>query len=175
MRSVTLTTCVASLVLAGGGCGGGDERPSPTEWATAFCTSTREWADEIERITDDVADLRSLTGELEEAVAAARETTNAYADELRALDPPDTESSEEIETAIEGLADELDAETAEIEDAFDDASGLSGPAAVGREVASSVAAMFTSLERTFESIEDADVEDLTQAFEDAEACDEMDL
>jgi hypothetical protein len=174
MKMVTLTACVASLAFAGSGCGGGDEGRSAAEWATEFCTSTREWGDEIERITDDVGDLRSLTDELEEAVAAAREATDAYAGELRALGPPDTESSEEIESAIEELAGELDAETAEIEDAFDDASGLSGPATVGREVASSVAAMFTSLERTFESIESADVEELEQAFEDTEACDRID-
>jgi methyl-accepting chemotaxis protein len=174
MKLVALATCVASLAFAAG-CGGGGDGQSAAEWATEFCTSTREWGDEIERITDDVRDLRALTDELEEAVAAAGEATDAYADDLRTLGPPDTGSAAEIESAVEDLADELDAEIAEIEDAFDDASGISGPATVGREVASSVAAMFTSLERTFEAIGDADVEELEQAFEDTEACDRIGL
>src|SRR5688500_13274214 len=111
-----------------------------------------EWGVEMERIVDD-ADLSSLTAGLEEAVADAREATDAYVAELRSLGAPDVGSSDDVEAAIESLADELEGETAEIEDAFDDATGVTGPATVGREVAHSVGAMFTSLERTLESLE----------------------
>jgi hypothetical protein len=155
-------------------CGGGDDRPSASDWTTTFCTSTREWGEEVEQSVDEVRDLSSLTEELETAIESVREATDAYVAELRDLGAPDVDAPDDVDAALEGFADELDAETAEIDDAFDDASGLGGPATVGREVASSVAAMFTSLERTLESFgEDGVDEDLQQAFDDVEACDDL--
>jgi hypothetical protein len=155
-------------------CGGDNDRPSASDWATTFCTSTREWGDEVEQSVDEVRDLSSLTEELENAVESVREATDAYVAGLRDLGAPDVDSPDDVDAALEELADELDAETAEIEDAFDDASGLSGPRTVGREVAASVAAMFTSLERTFESIADADGE-LEESLADNAACKELGL
>ena len=172
MRVVLVVMTLAAVTFVAAGCGG-DDGPSAAEWATEFCTSTREWGTEVERIVDDVDDLSSLSEELEEAVAAAREATNAYTDELRSIGAPDVGSPEEIETVLEDLADELDEETAEIEDAFDDATGLSGPATVGREVAASVAGMFTSLERTLEALGEEADEEFGQALDDVEACDDL--
>jgi methyl-accepting chemotaxis protein len=174
MKLVALTTCVASLAFVVSGCGGGD-RTSPAEWAESFCIATRDWSNEIERITEDIPELSGLSIEtLGDAAGEAREATDGYVEKLRALDAPDIESSEQLATSIDELADEVDSEAEEIEDAVEDASGVTGLATAGRDISSSVAAMFTALARTSEAIENADVGgELEQAFDDAEACDEI--
>jgi methyl-accepting chemotaxis protein len=174
MKLVALAACVASLVFVVSSCGGGD-RTSAAEWAESFCTATRDWSNEIERITEDIPDLSGLSIEtLDDAAGEARETTDAYVEELRALGAPDIESSEQLESSIERLADEVESEAEEIEDTVEDASGVTGLATAGRDISSSVAAMFTALARTSEAIENADVDgELEQAFEDTEACDQI--
>jgi hypothetical protein len=169
---LALVLVVATLSLVAAGCGGDDEASSSTtEWAEEFCSTTRAWGDELERIADDI-DLSSISSEgLEEAATEAREATDDYIEAIRDLGGPDTESGDEIEQSIEALADEVEAERNEIEDAVDDASGLGGAITAARDISSSVAAMFTSLERTFEAIDEADVDgELDTAFDEAESC-----
>ena len=86
----------------------------------------------------------------------------------------DTDSGDEIESSLEQLADEVEAEKAEIENALEDVSGITGLATAGREVAASVSSMFVALERAFQEFEDADVNgELQTAFEESSACDEI--
>jgi hypothetical protein len=163
-----------SLALFAGGCASDDDSLSAAEWTDAFCTATRDWSDDVEQVRDD-ADGSSVSIEtLAQAAGDARERTDVYVAELRSLGPPEVESADQIEAAIATLADEVDAEAAEIEDVVEDATGVTGLASAGREIAASVGAMFTSFSRTAEAIEDAGVDgELEQAFRDAEPCDEI--
>jgi len=174
MGRIALAACLTSLALIAAGCAGDDDSLSAAEWADAFCTATRDWSDDMEQVRDDADDSTISIETLAESAGDARERTDAYAAELRDLGLPEVESADQIETAIASLADEVDAEAAEIEDAVEDASGVTGLASAGREIAASVGAMFTSYARTAEAIEDADVDgELEQAFRNAEPCREL--
>ena len=176
MRSaVVLVVAVLSLAVVAG-CGGDESDTSATaEWADGFCTATLTWSDELQRIADDIGDLGSLSSEtVTQAVEEAGTATDEYVEAVRDLGGPDTDSGDEIESSLEQLADEVEAEKAEIEDALEDVSGITGLATAGREVAASVSSMFVALERAFQEFEDADVSgELQTAFEESSACDEI--
>jgi hypothetical protein len=75
---------------------------------------------------------------------------------------------------VEELADEIETEKREIEDAIEDVSGITGVTAAVSVVAASLTAMGERFEQTFERLENLDPEgELRQAFEDADACDDL--
>jgi ABC-type transporter Mla subunit MlaD len=171
-----LAVAVLALVLVAAGCAGDDSDTSATtEWASDFCSATLAWSDELERIGEEVSDLTSLTSDsIRQAADEAREATDTYVGELRDLGGPDTESGDAIESSLETLADEVEAESAEIEDAIEDMTGLAGATTAAREVASSAAAMFSALGATLDEIAEADAGgEIETAFDEAEACDEI--
>ena len=174
-----LAVALASLLLLVGlAAGCGDDEPDESEavaWVDSFCTATVDWTTELERIIDDAGDLTNLSSATIEAAAQeASDATDAYVEEVRDLGSPETEGGDEIETALDALADEIDEESAEIEDSVEDIDGLTGLATAGREVAASVNAMFTALQTVFETIESSDpAGELRTAYEDSEACDEL--
>jgi len=177
MKLVALVLCVASLALVAAGCGGDDssEASAAAEWADEFCTITREWGDELQRIGDEVGDLQSLSSDaIREAGEEADAATDAYVEDVRALGRPETESGQEVEDSLETLADEIEAESAEIEDAIEDASGITGIATTAREISTSLVAMFTALEQALEALEAADVDgELETALGESDACDDL--
>ena len=165
-----LVALLTSLALVAGGCGG--DSPSVEEWAESFCVATNEWDEDIDAILDDVDDAAGLSTQVvQEAVADTREATTAYVDEVRGLGRPDLEAGDAVEAALDELADEVDSELAEIEDALDEASGLNAPVGVAREITSSVASMYAAFERAFEAIAEADSDrEIRAAFASVEAC-----
>lgn len=171
-----LALVVLSLALVASGCGEDESDTSETtEWAAAFCTATLTWSDELQRIADDISDLASLSRDsIEQAGAEASEATDTFVEDIRELGGPNTESGQAVDDSLEALADEVEGERAEIEDALEDISGLTGLTTAAREVAASAAAMFTALEQAFGAIENADVDgEIATAFEEADACDEI--
>lgn len=174
--AVALFVAVISLAIVAG-CAGDDEpeTSATVEWAEEFCTATLTWSDEMQRIADDLSNLTSLSSEtISQAVEDAGTATDAYVEDVRGLGSPGTESGDEIEAGMQQLADDVEAEKAEIEDALEDATGITGIATAGRDIAASLSAMFVSLERVFQTFEDADVDgELETALEEAPACDEI--
>jgi methyl-accepting chemotaxis protein len=166
---------LAALVLVAAGCGDddGEETTSAATWAEDFCTTVQDWRDEIDRIVDGLS-VSSSSDDLEEAGNEAADATDAFVEELRDLGGPETESSQAVEDSIEELSDTVDAEKAEIEEAVDDAEGLTGATGALAEIGRSVAAMATALQTALRTVEDADASgELETAFDESPACDEL--
>jgi hypothetical protein len=172
-----LALVLVALALVATSCAGDDESDTAatTEWASDFCTATLTWSDELERIADDLSDLTSLSSDaIVSAGEEARTATDAYVDELRGLGGPDTDSGQAVEDSIETLASEVEEEMAEIEDAIEDISGITGITTAAREVRASAAAMFGAFEEAFRAIGDADESgEIATAFDEAESCSEI--
>jgi len=173
---VALLALVLSLgILAG--CAGDDEpdADATAAWVDSFCTATVAWTTELQTIADDLSDLQNLSSAaVSDAAEQARETTDSFVSDVRGLGSPETEGGDQIETSVQTLADEVDDEMNEIEDAVEDIEGLTGLVTAGREVAASLSAMFVSLQRVFETFEEADPSgELETAFEESDACDEI--
>jgi ABC-type transporter Mla subunit MlaD len=177
MRSTLVLLLLLIPLGTAAGCAGDDESDTSatTEWATDFCTATLAWSDELQRIGEDVSDFTSLSREtIEEAGEQVGTATDTFVEAVRDLGGPDTDSGDAVESSLETLADEVEAEQAEIEDAIEEISGITGLTTAAREVAASAAAMFTALEQTLTAIEEADVDgEIETAFQEAEACDEI--
>ena len=177
VKLVALIACVASLAIVAAGCGGGDDdsASSADVWADEFCTTVQSWADELERVRDELGDVASLsTDSIEQAAEDADAVTDDFLDEIRDLGGPDTPSGDAIEQEVEELSDTVDAEREDIRQAVEDASGLAGIAEAVGEVGASVAEMTSAVQQALQAIDDADVEgEVRTAIDESASCDEL--
>lgn len=170
-----LLVLVLSLTLVSAGCGGDDEpEASPTaEWVDAFCTAVTDWTNELEQIGGTLTSLLT-TEALEEAADDVSTATDDFVEEVRGLGAPDTDSGQAIEDAVQDLADVAEAEKANVEEAVEEASGATGVAGAISTIGTSLSAMATAFQTTFQAFDDADVDgELETAFEESAACDEI--
>jgi len=178
IRPAALLLAVGALALGAAGCGGDDEpeASATATWADELCTAVSDWVADLRRIGDDVTDPSSLSlARLEEAAGDVGSATDAFLDDVRDLGSPETEAGDEARAALEALADTIEAEKEEIEDAIDSASGLTGITSAVSTIASSLTTMGEEFERTFDQLGELDASgELEQAFEQADACDEFD-
>jgi methyl-accepting chemotaxis protein len=166
-----------SLALAGAGCGGSDEAETSSvdAWASGFCTALTSWTDELQQIGNEFNDPSSLNEDsIQDAVASVSDATDAFVDDVRALGSPDTESGDEVESAVDELADTLESSKADIEDAADGISGLTDLPGAVTAIGSALTAMGTAMQGAVTAIEDADVGgELETAFEQSDACNDI--
>jgi hypothetical protein len=175
---VAIAFAIVSLTLLASGCGGDDESTSETgtaAWAADFCTAVTTWTDEVQRIGDDIDDPSALSADaIEQAADDLNAATEEFVDDLRALGPPETESGQEVEDSLEALADTLDTERTDIQEAVDDVSGLSDIPAAISAFGTSLAAMGDAFGNALQAVEAADAGgELEQTLEDTEECDEL--
>jgi len=168
MRLLALIACTTALAFVAAACSG-DDTESGAEWVESFCTLTRAWGEDLEEVASEMSSRSLSLDELGELATAARRATTEYVDGLRSLGPPE-DAGDELTVALEDLAAEVEGEADEIEDAVDDAAGLNGVVTAAREIAASVAAMFTALERTLETFASVDDDELRTALEEADGC-----
>jgi hypothetical protein len=168
---------VASLALVAAGCGGDDEASAdPTAaWAEGFCTAITTWTDSITEATDELRSLSSLNREsFEQAAEDIRTATTDFGDDLRALGSPETESGEEAKQAIDDFATTLDDDSADIETAIQDVSGITDIPGAVQDITTSLSSMNAAFSTMLSAIRTDDAQDeLQTAFENADACDEI--
>jgi hypothetical protein len=174
-RFVLPGVIVVMLAVATAGCGGSDDSSSATaEWADGFCTSLTSWTDELQGIGNSLTDTSSLSvDKITSAVDQAMDATQQLVDDVKSLGPPDTESGDEAQAAVENLADELDANVQKLQDEFGDSS-QSLPQVLSKisVVTSTLAEMAKDVGATFQQLDDIDAKgELTDAVEQADACD----
>lgn len=181
-RKLLIAISIAMLAIAAAGCGGGDNASSETtteatpasEWADGFCGAVTTWKDDLTAIKNDFGlDDLSQDG-LESAANDLKTSTEALVDDLRVLGAPDTESGEEVKSAIDDLATTIENEMNEIETTVDEASGVADLLTAGQDVLASLETMSNEFQSTLTTIEDADVQnELQDALESSPACDEI--
>jgi len=89
----------ATLAILGAGCGGSDTS-AEEEWAGDVCSAVSDWEDQVKQSADDVTEqlkspgtgtLAAIEADVQEAVDA----TDKLGDDLRELEPPDTEAGDQ--------------------------------------------------------------------------------
>jgi methyl-accepting chemotaxis protein len=172
-----LALLVASLALVATGCGGDDEAAAdPTaEWAEGFCAAITTWTDDITEATDELRSLSSLSRDsFEQAANDIRTATSEFGDELRALGSPETESGEEARQAIDDFATTLDEDSADIESAIQEASGITDIPGAVQDITASLSSMNAAFSEMLSTIRTDDAQnELETAFEEADACDDI--
>lgn len=178
MRSrAVVTALVLALALVAAGCGGSDSDSdadaSPTAaWASGFCSAVTTWTDALQDVTSQFTDTSNLSEEgLRSAAEDAKSATNVLVDDIRDLGAPDTESGEEVRSSLDSLSTTLEDEAAEIEEAVENISGLTGIPTAVSTVTSSLSAMGNAFASTLQTIEDADGDgELQAALADSPEC-----
>lgn len=171
---------VASFALVASGCGGDDGSASGSpvdEWATGFCTAVTGWTGELQQIENDfTTDPGSFADAdaLKDAVESVSSATDDFVADVRALGAPDTESGEEVRSSLDDLAETLETEKADIEQAAEDVSGLTDLPAAITSIGTSLSAMGAAFQTALEALESADVKgELEDALESSDACAEL--
>jgi len=175
MTKRLLAGAVAALALVAAGCGGSDESSSasPTdEWADGFCTAITSWTDSIQSVPEQFSDLSSLSQDgLEDAASDVKSSTDELVDDLKGLGAPDTESGQAVKDSLDELSATVESEVTTIENAAEDASGLTALPGAVSSVLTSISAMGTAFSSTLETIQNADATgELQTALEDSPAC-----
>lgn len=169
---------VAATAALAAGCGGGGNDSSQTttgtepvvEWANGFCTAVTSWKDQLTKVGQDVVSSPSKDS-LQQAVNDVKDANHQLSQDLSKLGKPDTESGQKVQDSVDALSNTVDTQGQKIDDAVNNASGVSGLLSAGATVSSSLSAMYAALSNTFQALDDADVKgEMKTAFDQADSC-----
>ena len=98
-----------------------DDQESTSEWADSVCTSLSDWRSSITSLADP-ADEPPTTETLRDRLDQADDATSGLVDELRDLGPPDLETGDEVQQALDSAAAGLAASWADAQSTAEDAA-----------------------------------------------------
>ena len=177
---IVLVASVSALALAATGCGGDDssssEATAADEWAEGLCTAVTDLRTSLQEVVDEVTNVSSFSSDtIDEARDDVRAATETFRDDVGDLGTPDTESGEEAKQAVDDFSSTLESESQDIESTIDGISGLSDLPSAAQDASASLASVYAALSTMLASIRTGDAQDeLETAFENAEACDDID-
>jgi hypothetical protein len=167
---------LAVLAFAAAGCGGSE--PSASEdWAGDVCSAVGDWQDQIEQSAADIREqvqspstetLSAIQSEIQEGADAS----NDLADDLKSLEPPDTEAGDEAQQQIDSLADLVETtvdKTKETIDNLPENATLSEVAQAVGPLLPDLQALVTNVSTTLTSVKERGSE-LNDGFEKADSC-----
>jgi hypothetical protein len=161
------------LLAAGCGGDGGDETLSTTEWANDVCGAITTWTDSLQSAAEPLT-LGNISKEtLQSAADDVESSTNTFTDDLKELGAPDTETGQEAKDLLDGLDEELDDDLLKIQSTVEAASPTDILSVVSK-VSATLATMSQTISSTFDQLDQLDASnELEQAFEEADDCDEI--
>jgi methyl-accepting chemotaxis protein len=171
--ALILTTVLA---FAAAGCGGSEPSASE-EWADDVCSTVGDWQDEIEESAGDIREqvqspgadtLEAIQSEIQEGVDASEE----LADELRSLEPPDTDAGEQAQQEINSLADLVETTVDKTKETIDNLPENASLTEVAQAVAPllpDLQALVTNTSAALTSVQKSGSE-LKEAFDKADSC-----
>ena len=173
-RAWTAALIVVALAGVAAGCGGSsDEQTDPTAaWASGFCSAVTTWTDDLQSITQQFTDTSNLSQDgLASAAEDARTSTDQLVSSLKDLGAPDTDSGQEVKSALDTLSTTLDAETAQIQETAQGVTGITDLPSAITKISTSLSALGTAFSDTLQTIETADTKgELKTALEDSPDC-----
>jgi septal ring factor EnvC (AmiA/AmiB activator) len=166
----------AMLAVLAAGCGGSDTS-AEEEWAGDICTAVSGWQDQVQQSTDEAREaLQSPgSGTLAAIDAEVREITDAtdeLGDDLRELEPPDTEAGEQAKRELDTFATQLQATATNTKETFDNLpedAGITELANALEPLIPSIQSLIESASSTFTAVKESGSE-LEQGFDDADSC-----
>ena len=174
-----LVPALAALALLAAGCGGdgngngADETVSTTEWANGLCGSITAWTESLQSAAEPLTGGDISEEALREAADDVETATNEFTQDLQELGRPDTEAGQEAKDLLDGLDEELDDDLQKLQSTADDATPSNILSTVST-VSTTLGEMAQQVASTFQELDQLDASnELEQAFEDADSCDEI--
>jgi methyl-accepting chemotaxis protein len=159
-------------VLALAGCGG-DDTSASEEYANNACETLSAWVTDVEETVTSLTDqgLSISRDDLQSAVDQTKEVTDATAQELQDLGPPESEAGQEAKSELDQLGTTIQAQIREIEQALDSGGGL---AAIAASVSSAVATAANAVDDTLQNLQGLDPPgEVRDAFENSDECNSL--
>ena len=173
-RTWTAALIVVALAGVAAGCGGSsDAQTDPTAaWASGFCSAITTWTDDLQSITQQFTDTSNLSQDgLASAAEDARTSTDQLVSSLKDLGAPETDSGQEVKSALDTLSTTLDAETAQIQETAQGVTGITDLPSAITKISASLTALGTAFSDTLQTIDNADTKgELKTALEDSPDC-----
>jgi methyl-accepting chemotaxis protein len=161
---------VAATVVSAG-CGGDDDEGRAESWANSVCGSLSAWVTDVDEAVRSVTDAGLAIDEedVQDAVDQVAEATDALAEDLEDLGPPETEGGEQARSELESLTTTLRSEVETVREAAESDGGISELATT---VTASLSKASADVSSTLEDLEGVDPGgELEDGFEDAGECD----
>jgi gas vesicle protein len=174
--ALVLTTVLA---FAAAGCGGSE--PSASEkWAGDVCSSVSDWQDQIEQSAANIREQIQSPGAdtlsaVESEIKDAADASTDLADELRSLEPPDTDAGQQAQQDIESLADQVEETVDKTKETIDNLPENASLTEVAQAVAPllpSIQALATNVSVTVRSAKERGSE-LKEGFDKADSCEKF--
>ncbi len=164
---------VLAVAVLAAGCGGDDE--STTEdWANGVCSAFTDWRDAVTATGESLRSGATTREDLEGAADDLEEATETFVDDLRDLEPLETEGGQEAQETLDQLAEDMDQNREDIRSAAGGAEGVEGAIEAASSIASTVALMGQQLEDTFRELQQVEPGgELADAFETSDDCESV--
>jgi hypothetical protein len=154
-----------------------DDPETTADWADAVCTSLSDWRTSIASLAE--AGDEPLTADtLRDRLDEGGQATSALVTELRDLGPPDLETGDDVEQALDDAAAGLQTSFEDVQSAGDDATEAESPSELGSalaELSQDVAALISEVGDVVATLRSASLfgdasAELEQAFAEADSC-----
>ena len=154
-----------------------DDPESTADWADAVCTSLSDWRTSIASLTE--AGDEPLTADtLRDRLDEAGQATSALVGELRDLGPPDLETGDDVEQALDDAAAGLQTRFEDVQSAAEDATEAESSSellSALTEISQDVAALLSEAGDVVATLQSASLfgdasAELEQAFAESDSC-----
>lgn len=174
MRTRALAAAlVAAVALLAAGCGKNDQ-PTTSEWADGLCSAITTWTSSLTSIASTLQSGGLNKDSLTTAVDDAKSSTQDFTSTLDDLGKPNTDSGQQAQDAVDQLSSEIKADIQTIQDAVDDASGVSGILNAVTVIKDTITKAGTQVSSTVTSLQGLDAQgELESAFTSSSSCQKL--
>ena len=147
------------------------------EWAGDVCTAVSGWQDQVEQSTNRAREalespgagtLAAIEAEVREIIDATDELVN----DLRGLEPPDSDAGEQAKQELDTFASQLETTATNTKETFDNLpedAGITELAQALEPLLPSIQSLVTSASSTFTAVKESGSE-LEEGFDQADSC-----
>ena len=168
-----LLALAAALAALASGCGG-DEESTTEDWANGVCSAFTDWRDAVTTTGESLRSGATTREDLEGAADDLEEATETFVDDLRDLEPLETEGGQEAQATLDELAEDVDQNREDIRSAAGGAEGVEGAIEAASSIATTVAEMGRQVEDTFRELQQIEPGgELSDAFDTADDCESV--
>lgn len=161
----------ATLLLAGCGGGGSSNAISTTDWANSVCSAITTWTSSLKSAGKSLQGGNLSKDSLKSAAKDIEDATSTFADDLKGLGKPNTETGQQAKESVDQLSKNIKNGADEIRSAVQGVSSLSDAQAALTTVGGTLQKMGTQVTSAFSKLGNLDPKgELKTAFKNADKC-----